>query len=170
MESNSSPQKDIGEHCPGEPRPEPMSMASMGAMREARPLHGLRVFLIDDEPGVLKALSMVLQAFGGAVQAFPRAEEALSALSRTTQDLIPHIIVSDLRMPGLSGIEFLMSLRKLGVVTPFILMSGHATVTDIEEAADAGVDGYVPKPFSPPQLVTEILRLAGSGEVELHRP
>jgi two-component system C4-dicarboxylate transport response regulator DctD len=164
MESNSSPQKDIGERHPGEPRPEHVGMASVGAMRESRPLSGVRVFLIDDEPGVLKALSMVLQAFGGAVQAFPRAEEALSALKTTHQNSTPHIIVSDLRMPGLSGIELLTSLRAQGVETPFILMSGHATVIDIEEAADAGVDGYVPKPFSPPQLVTEILRLASPRE------
>ena len=135
-------------------------MASVGALREKRPLSGVRVFLIDDEPGVLKALAMVLQAFGGTVHAFPKAEEALLALKATTTDSFPHIIVSDLRMPGLSGIELLTSLRGLGVVAPFILMSGHATVTDIEEAAEAGVDGYVPKPFSPPQLVTEILRLA----------
>jgi CheY-like chemotaxis protein len=166
MQSNSSPQKDIGERHPGEPRPQPSSTASMGAVRDGSPLSGLRVFLIDDEPGVLKALSMVLQAFGGTVQAYPRADEALAALKTGSQTSPPHIIVSDLRMPGLSGIQLLHSLRALGIGIPFILMSGHATVTDIKEAAEAGVDGYVPKPFSPPQLVTEILRLASPHEEE----
>jgi CheY-like chemotaxis protein len=131
------------------------------------PLTDIRIVLVDDEAGVLKALTMVLQAFGAQVTGFPRADLALNALraSHAFVDPVtasPDIIVSDLRMPGISGVEFFTALRSFGNTTPFLLMSGHAAGDEISEALTLGVSGFVAKPFAPPQLISEITRFAST--------
>jgi CheY-like chemotaxis protein len=118
--------------------------------------NGLRIALVEDEPGVLKALTLLLEALKCQVTPFNRPTEALSALvERCDVDLI----LSDLRMPGLSGAEFLKRLRDGGVTTPFILMSGHATNEEVQDARRSGLQEFISKPFTPVQLAQAVTKV-----------
>jgi DNA-binding NtrC family response regulator len=107
------------------------------------------IILVDDEPGVLNALKLLLSALGFNVSDFIDPRTALEYLKNGgTGD----VIVSDLRMPHLDGIEFLTSLGHEGITVPFVLMSAHATAEDIKRATDAGSRGFLSKPFTPDQF------------------
>jgi CheY-like chemotaxis protein len=108
-----------------------------------------RIVLIDDEPGVLKALTLLLQTMGYQVLAFNGPQEALTYL-RAGVD--PDLILSDQRMPGLSGSELFRTLRALSINAPFVLMSGHAQESDVREVLQAGSTAFLPKPFTPVSL------------------
>ena len=114
------------------------------------------VILVDDEPGVLNALKLLLSALGFTVSDFidPRA-----ALTYLKNDGAGAIIVSDLRMPHLDGIEFLKSIVTAGITLPFVLMSAHATEEDVKRATVAGAKGFLSKPFTPDQFRSVVMPL-----------
>jgi DNA-binding NtrC family response regulator len=109
----------------------------------------IQIFLIDDEAGVLRALSLMLSAFGYKVIAFENPKEAIQALSTSPQ---PDCIVSDLRMPGVDGFGVLAARNELCPNVPFILISGHATEEELQYARTHGALGTLRKPFAPDEL------------------
>ena len=143
---------------------------------EARPkgmgtskLKQVVVVLVEDESGVRSAMTMLLEAFGFSVEAYPSANEALhSRYCRPGPDnFIPlAVIVSDVRMPGLDGFEFLTTLRRSGVKTPFILVSGHATKDELSRGLALGAQGFLSKPYEPTDLVGLIDDLSASLNAE----
>ncbi len=107
------------------------------------------IILVDDEPGVLNALRLLLSALGFTVSDFIDPRSALEYLKNGGTG---QVIVSDLRMPHLDGVEFLKSLNANGNTLPFVLMSAHATADDVKNATDAGAKGFLSKPFTPDQF------------------
>ena len=109
------------------------------------------IILVDDEPGVLTALRLLLSAIGFTVSDFidPR-----SAVEHIIGGGPGDVIVSDLRMPHLDGIQFLEVLNKSSCPLPFVLMSAHATDEDITRATTNGAKGFLSKPFTPDQFRT----------------
>jgi CheY-like chemotaxis protein len=83
------------------------------------------------------------------VTGFNTPKAALTYLS--TQPSVDFVL-SDMRMPGLSGAELLKTLRASNCSIPFFLMSGHATHEEVNEAYGAGLQGFLSKPFTPRQL------------------
>ncbi len=123
-------------------------------------LGGLKVVLVDDEPGVLRALTLLLQALKCHVSPFGNPGEALSYLvTRPPVDLV----LSDMRMPEFSGAQLLAKLRQSDPVVPFILMSGHASHEEVSEARTLGLQGFISKPFTPVQLAELVARVLGPG-------
>jgi two-component system response regulator FixJ len=121
---------------------------------------GVKLVLIDDDEGVLRALGMLLQALGFEVHSFSSAKDALTcALETASVDLI----VSDLRMPGFSGEDVVREVRARGSRLPIIVMSGHATATDIEALRSLGMNAFVSKPFTPDTFVETVRRVLGTG-------
>ena len=117
------------------------------------------ILLLDDEPSVLFALKLLLQALGFRVTDFsdpPLALEYLTQQSSRELDLI----LSDLRMPGMSGIEVLKQAHLIRPELPFILMSAHAHQEDVERATALGAAGFLAKPFSPDQLLGAVRELS----------
>jgi DNA-binding NtrC family response regulator len=113
-----------------------------------------KIILVDDEPGVLSALKLLLTALGYSVFDFIDPRAALDFASTT--DSKEFVIVSDLRMPHLDGIELIKSIRNSNLVHKFILMSGHATGEDIANAKECGANYFLSKPFTPEQFRTAI--------------
>lgn len=107
------------------------------------------IILVDDEPGVLLALKLLLTALGYSITAFSDPEEALASLDLNTA---AQLIISDLRMPKLDGMGLLAGVMQKRPDLPFILMSGHATGEDVEHAKKLGAKGFLAKPFTPDQL------------------
>lgn len=110
----------------------------------------INIVLIDDEPTVVSSLKLVLQALGYSVAEFSSPALALDHIRRPEKSV--DLILSDLKMPQLTGLEVLAICRKERPQTPFVLMSAHATNTDIMSALEAGAKGYLAKPFTPTEL------------------
>ena len=117
------------------------------------------LLLIDDDPGVLRALSLLLQAFGYTVEAFSSALEAFEYLREPNRI---EVVLSDLRMPGLSGEDVLRHVRAEFAELPVLIMSGHATDGDISRLKTLGLNAFLPKPFTPAQLSAAMATLANT--------
>jgi DNA-binding NtrC family response regulator len=110
-------------------------------------LHNL--VLIDDEPGVLRALGLLLQTMRFTVVPFSLPREALKYITSGNQ---VDLVVTDLRMPELSGDLLLREIRGYNHELPVIVMSGHATAHDQAKLRQDGASGFIPKPFTPSQF------------------
>lgn len=110
------------------------------------------VHLIDDDEAVRHSLAFVLTAAGQAVRVYESGSAFLVAL----QTLQPGCIVSDVRMPGVDGLELLRKLRELGVDMPVIIITGHADVPLAVEAMKAGASDFIEKPFDDETLLRAI--------------
>jgi DNA-binding NtrC family response regulator len=115
-----------------------------------------QLVLIDDDPGVLRALSLLVTALGFNVKPFQQALDAVSYISNSPSEI--SLIVCDLRMPEHSGAWVLERIRSERLDLPIIIMSGHATTEERKLLERGGASGFIAKPFNP----GEFLRLASS--------
>jgi DNA-binding NtrC family response regulator len=108
-----------------------------------------RLVLIDDDPGVLRALGLLLQTMQFQVNPFSSPAEALAFIAEKSEI---DLIVTDLRMPEITGAGVLTEVRKHSQELPVIVMSGHATSSEVTELRRLGASGFIPKPFTPTQF------------------
>ena len=116
------------------------------------------VLYVDDEPAIGLILQDTLERLGHSAIGATSVPEALQALARERIDLI----ISDFRMPGLSGLEFLEVLRDQGRDIPVIMLTGYATIEHAVASIKAGAADYITKPVQPDQLehaVTQALEM-----------
>lgn len=113
------------------------------------PLAPDSILLIDDEADVLTAHGQSLELAGFKVHAFGSAEAGLAAFS----DGFDGIIVCDLRMPGMDGLELFRRVKTIDPEVPVILVSGHADIATAVDAVRQGAYDFLSKPFLPEQLV-----------------
>jgi DNA-binding NtrC family response regulator len=107
-----------------------------------------RILCVDDEPEIGLILQDTLERLGHGAISARNVPEALGAIARGDIDLI----ISDFRMPGLSGLEFLELLRDQGKDIPLIMLTGYATIEHAVAAIKAGAADYITKPLQPEQL------------------
>jgi two-component system KDP operon response regulator KdpE len=110
-----------------------------------------RVLVVDDEPQILRALSTNLKARGFDVDLAPTGEDAL----RLAADKRPDVVILDLGLPGIDGIEVVAGLRGWTTV-PIIVLSVRDAEADKVAALDAGADDYVTKPFGMNELLARM--------------
>ncbi|WP_042364099.1 response regulator [Streptacidiphilus neutrinimicus] len=110
-----------------------------------------RILIVDDEPQMLKALQINLQARHYEVST---ASDGRRALQEATHNP-PDAVILDLGLPGLDGMEVLRSLRTW-TSAPVIVLSGRAEFSEKVEALDAGADDYVTKPFAMNELLARL--------------
>jgi two-component system response regulator FixJ len=110
------------------------------------------VHLIDDDESVRQALAFLLTTAGHAVRVYESGTAFLDALAT----LQPGCIISDVRMPGIDGLELQRRLKGLDVNLPFIIMTGHADVPLAVEAMKAGAIDFIEKPFDDKLLLSAI--------------
>ncbi|HTE83146.1 MAG TPA: response regulator transcription factor [Dehalococcoidia bacterium] len=114
-------------------------------------MSGARVLVIDDEPQVLRLLRTSLTERGYDVATAPTGEEAMEAFGRR----LPDVIILDLVMPGMSGLDVCRALREQSAV-PVIVLSAHGDERDKVLALDLGADDYLTKPFGMEELLARI--------------
>jgi two-component system response regulator FixJ len=102
------------------------------------------VHVVDDDDAVRRSLSFLLASDGLPVRLHASAEAFLQEMDGVQEGCV----VTDVRMPGLDGIEFLSRLRTLGFRLPVIVMTGHADVPMAVEALKRGAVDFIEKPFS----------------------
>lgn len=119
----------------------------------------IRIALVDDQALVLKGLSALLHGYAGIEVALEAGDGAqlIDALAQRPVD----VIVSDIRMPGIGGIELIGRLREAGNATPVILLTTFDDSELMLAAVDAGAQGFLLKDASPEDLSEAIQRVAG---------
>ena len=113
-----------------------------------------RILLVDDDPGLLRLLSIRLMAEGFDVEGVESAVAALDA----TESFQPDLIISDLRMDQMDGIELLRSLQGRWPGLPVLLMTAHGTIPDAVTATQSGAFGFITKPIDKNELLDYVQR------------
>ena len=125
----------------------------------------MKILIADDDPQILRALRITLSARGYDVDTAADGREAL----KLATDGHPDIIVLDLGMPGLTGIEVIEAVRAWSSV-PILVVSGRSDSLDKVEALDAGADDYVTKPFAADELLARLRALGRRTPTALDEP
>lgn len=113
---------------------------------------GIRILVVDDEPAIRRALRPPLMELGFQLAEASRGEEALQALRAQPYD----VVLLDVNMPGLGGIETLRRIRAFAPRLPVLILTVRDQEEDKVEALDLGADDYVTKPFSTRELIARI--------------
>ena len=114
----------------------------------------LRLLLVDDDPAVLRAYSNTLLRQGAQVETASNGRAAVDRLRDGAFD----VVVSDISMPEMSGIEFLMAVRAHDLDVPVILMTGEPSLESAMRAVEYGAFHYLSKPVAPQQLWNTVVR------------
>jgi DNA-binding NtrC family response regulator len=107
------------------------------------------IFLVDDDDGSRDAMTRTLERVGYTLRPFPSAEEALERLREGDE---VDAVVSDVRMPGMDGYQFLRAVRAEHPNLPFLLVTAYADVDDAVAALQEGADDYLTKPVKMQEL------------------
>jgi DNA-binding NtrC family response regulator len=118
------------------------------------------ILIVEDEPKMRRLLEISLGEEGHVVQTAQDAETGLKYLQRNGIDLI----VTDLKLPGMNGLEFLQAAKRWNAVIPIVVMTAYGTVETAVEAMKAGAVDYVLKPFSMAEM-----KLVISKELDVQR-
>jgi FixJ family two-component response regulator len=110
------------------------------------------VFLLDDEPGMLKALTRLLEAEGYTVRAFTSAKAFLE--SYEPQALV--CLVLDVAMPEIDGLELQRRLTRSGALLPIVFLSGHGDIPMSVQAIKAGAEDFLTKPVNDAELLRAV--------------
>jgi two-component system, OmpR family, KDP operon response regulator KdpE len=111
----------------------------------------IKVLVIDDEPPIRKLLRMGLSTQGYQVMDAPNARKALELM-----ELKPDLVILDLGLPDMQGLDLLKSLRDQNEAVPIVVLSSRADETAKVQALDFGADDYVTKPFGINELLARI--------------
>src|SRR5580700_4175147 len=122
-------------------------------------MSAVRVWLVDDDASIRWVLERALRNGGMTARAFEAAEPALDALRRES----PDVLITDIRMPGASGLELLKKIRDTRPALPVIVMTAHSDLGSAVSAYEGGAFEYLPKPFDIDQAVALVKRAASAG-------
>ncbi|GAB6905658.1 conserved hypothetical protein [Desulfosarcina cetonica] len=118
------------------------------------------ILVLDDETIVLKRLRPALEKAGYAVEVFSRSAEAFNRIQQATFD----IVITDLKMDGLDGMQFLTEVKDRSPKTEVIVITGFATMETARESFQKGVFDFLVKPFK----LGEILETVKRAEAKIH--
>ncbi|MCX7948596.1 MAG: sigma-54 dependent transcriptional regulator [Treponemataceae bacterium] len=121
----------------------------------------LTVLVIDDERNLRESLKLYLEGEDFRVLLAPSAEAGKDVLEKERCD----VVVVDLKMPGMSGLDFLHWMKESGPAIPLIMMSAHGDIQDAVEAMKGGAADYLVKPFHPEELVVRLRRVVSEARL-----
>jgi two-component system response regulator GlrR len=124
-----------------------------------------KILLVDDDPGLLRLLSIRLRAEGYEVEAVESAHDALASLNRFTPDLV----ITDLRMDKMDGIGLLKELQTRSPGLRVVIITAHGTIPDAVVATQSGAFGFLTKPIDKEELkvtVEKALKVSGSMDID----
>ena len=130
----------------------------------SKPLMRAHVLAVDDDADILKLLVMRLQAAGYEVSKATSGNEALGLIAMRRPDLV----ISDLRMPEMSGMDLFKTIHKNDPALPVIMLTAHGSIPDAVNATQQGVFGFLTKPFDSKSLLSQVeaaLRISAGSQV-----
>lgn len=119
------------------------------------------ILLVDDDPGLLRLISMRLNASGYEVDTVESGEQALARLSI----LKPNLVITDLRMGGMDGMALFEAIHKTNPSLPVVILTAHGSIPDAVDATRRGVFGFLTKPFESKALLSQVeaaIKLGGA--------
>ncbi len=119
------------------------------------------ILLVDDEPGLLRLISLRLAASGYQVETAESGKQALAQLSVST----PNLVITDLRMGEMDGIALFDAIHKTRPTLPVIILTAHGSIPEAVDATKRGVFGFLTKPFESKVLLEQVeaaLKLGGA--------
>ncbi|MFN7130635.1 MAG: sigma-54-dependent transcriptional regulator, partial [Myxococcales bacterium] len=123
-------------------------------------MSGYRVLVVEDDPSALSAIREVVAALGHQVDGAESAEQALRLFSQGSY----HLVISDLMLPGESGLQLFEKIQASAPGTARVLITGHASLKTAVAALKVGVSDYLTKPVEPRALRSLVEKLLA------HRP
>lgn len=120
----------------------------------------MRILIAEDEVSTAKALKVLLEKAKYSVDIVHTGTDAWDYVSSGSYE----VIVLDIMMPGMSGLEVLSLIRKNNIKTPVLLLTAKAEIEDRIAGLDAGADDYLPKPFDTGELIARIKALGRRSE------
>jgi two-component system response regulator FixJ len=121
------------------------------------------VHVIDDDEGVRESLAFLLETADFSVKTYDSAGRFLDRLS----EVEPGCIITDIRMPGMSGLELIRHLNERGVTLPVIVITGHGDVPLAVEAMRAGVADFIEKPFGDDTILMSLRQALDRGRDQI---
>jgi two-component system response regulator GlrR len=118
------------------------------------------ILLVDDDPDLLKLISLRLTSAGYRVRTAESGETALAAIAVRR----PAAVVTDLRMPGIDGLQLFDAINRQHAGIPVLILTAHGTIPDAVSATQRGVFGYLTKPFDSQELLQKVasaIKLSG---------
>ncbi|WP_126308270.1 response regulator [Methylomusa anaerophila] len=116
------------------------------------------ILVIDDQPGIRRLLTEVLQDEGYNVVTAANGYEGV----QLARDIKPAVILMDMKMPGMDGIEALREIKRQGQGEKVIMMTAYGELDMVNEAREAGMRDYITKPFDIMQLCEKIGQIVNS--------
>ncbi|MGH8802197.1 MAG: response regulator, partial [Casimicrobiaceae bacterium] len=110
------------------------------------------ILLVDDDPDLLKLISLRLTSAGYRVRTAESGETALAAIAVQR----PAVVITDLRMPGINGMQLFDAIDRQHATLPVIMLTAHGTIPDAVTATQRGVFGYLTKPFDSQELLHKV--------------
>ena len=111
-----------------------------------------RILTVDDDEDILKLLGIRLKAAGYQVQPASNAEQALAQIAVSR----PALVITDLRMPGMSGLDLFDAIHQADPTLPVIMLTAHGSIPDAVAATQRGVFGFLTKPFDGKLLLQQV--------------
>lgn len=112
----------------------------------------MHLLLVEDDPALARGLQQALHNEGFAVNHVLTGGHAIQVVKTET----PDIVILDLGLPDIDGLEVLKQLRKINATLPVLLLTARDTIDDKVTGLDAGADDYLPKPFDMPELLARL--------------
>ena len=127
-------------------------------------LKSMEILLIDDDEWIRDSLSLFFESEGCHLTALETAEEGMKALRRCEYD----IIVTDYRLPGMDGLEFLKQIRDTHPHAMKVLITAYRSEKVISEAVRQGIQDFIEKPFTTKTIEESLSRLIENHEQEIN--
>ncbi len=117
----------------------------------------MKILVVDDEAVVLESCKKILNSEGFEVALMSSVDDALAALDKELFTLL----LIDIKMPKRDGLCLMDMLRKRKETIPIVVMSGYSTDNTINDAKQMGADTFIPKPFTPEELLSAVRKAIG---------
>jgi DNA-binding NtrC family response regulator len=120
-----------------------------------------KILLVDDEASIRMALKEILEYEGHTVIESPDALAAIKAVGQETFDLI----ISDIKMPKMDGLEFLSKVKELGIDAPIVMITGHGTIDTAVESIKKGAFDFIQKPLDLNRILVTVRNATQSAQM-----
>lgn len=120
-----------------------------------------KILLVDDEASIRMALKEILEYESHTVIESPDAQAALKAVGQETFDLI----ISDIKMPKMDGIEFLSKVKEMGIESPVVMITGHGSIDTAVDALKKGAFDFIQKPLDLNRILVTVRNATQAGQM-----
>jgi DNA-binding response OmpR family regulator len=129
-------------------------------------MRNARILVVEDDALIRDAVDVILSQIGHQVTTTGSGELAMGQIGK----VYPHLVLLDVKLPRMSGVEALRAMRKEGYRMPILMLTGDRSAETVRDVMASGGNGYILKPFEPAQLVRRVTTALRDVSVQDPRP